>query len=745
MPTALRQTRLAKNISLGSLASETGVTSSYLSKIERGQAKPSPLILSKIEAALNTLGSSMHGNGNGNGSGIPLETVKNPKVDPRNRLNDLIGQEWIKETKSVWRQRGLGANHPHTKYEKLHPAPFSFQDVGRVIRFFTKAGMTVLDPFLGSGSTLKAAAIEKRHGLGIELSPKWAELARLRLDEEVPGYSNQQIWCMDIRSALPKIPDNSLDLIVTSPPYWAILNKKADHKVKAVRLAKGLESNYSADERDMGNIPSYDQFLKELSGVFERLSDKLRPGKYCVIVVSDFKHGTIFYPFHSDLYRRIDQKKLALQGITVLEQGHKALYPYGYPFAYVPNIHHQYLLILRRPSLIGRNGKNGGEIRASIGNSKLATIPADIQGAIDRFRRLSYRTGDMAGRNWGHQRHTMCSYPSKVKPGLASVLVREFTCDGTVVLDPFSGCGSIPFEAALQGRQAYGTDLNPLAAAITAAKIDPPSVTELERLLDRLEGHVKTNWSRMASSKMEPEIRKFFHAKTVKEILAARQFLRGQRNDGGRGRAKQFAFACLAHILHGNRPYALSRRSHNIIPIPPKGPTVYKSVMKSLREKCDRMLSLPLPDAFRSGKGMIAPADKLPLKDASVDAIITSPPFLGTTHFLRQNRLRTWLMGWDYEKQATMKGKFLEHQRGVDAYRPILKELSRTLKPRGLAIFHVGIVNTVSMADLLAPLFLDAGFRELGRVWEDARSLETHGRTDRGGTHTHGFVILQKP
>ena len=72
-------------------------------------------------------------------------------VDPRNSLNDLTGKDWLPETKSFFYQKGLGANHPEAQIEKLHPAPYSFQDIGHLVRFFTKEGMHVLDPFGGVG------------------------------------------------------------------------------------------------------------------------------------------------------------------------------------------------------------------------------------------------------------------------------------------------------------------------------------------------------------------------------------------------------------------------------------------------------------------------------------------------------------------------------------------------------------------------------------------------------------------
>ena len=66
------------------------------------------------------------------------------------------------------------------------------------------------------------------------------------------------------------------------------------------------------------------------------------------------------------------------------------------------------------------------------------------------------------------------------------------------------------------------------------------------------------------------------------------------------------------------------------------------------------------------------------------------------------------------------------------------------MKPNGLFVLHIGIVKNVNMADLLLPYLLQSGFREIGRVWEDTSKMESHGRTDRGSTHTHGIVICRK-
>lgn len=275
----------------------------------------------------------------------------NGKYDPRNKLNDLTSKEWIPETISVWNQKGLGAGHPDTKIERQHPAPFSFTDVARLIRFFTKSGQTVLDPFLGIGSTLKACVLEGRSGIGIELNPTFAELSRERLNTEVDDlFSNNAeitIHEGDCREVLRTIETESVDFVVTSPPYWSIL-KKQDHKAKQERIEKGLVSDYGDDPRDLGNIDSYEDFLDELGLIFNECGRTLKKGKYMGIIVSDFRDKSKYIMFHADLAKELEKYGLEMRGLTVLYQRHKRIFPYGYPYAFVPNIHNQYILILQK-------------------------------------------------------------------------------------------------------------------------------------------------------------------------------------------------------------------------------------------------------------------------------------------------------------------------------------------------------------------------------------------------------------
>ncbi|UCH35944.1 MAG: site-specific DNA-methyltransferase, partial [Armatimonadota bacterium] len=100
---------------------------------------------------------------------------------PSNELNDLTGTEWIKFTRT-WFVCDSPRYH-RNKDTELHPARFPEEMVADFLRFFTKERQFVLDPFAGSGATLVACLEQRRQGVGIELSPRYAAVAQRRLVE----------------------------------------------------------------------------------------------------------------------------------------------------------------------------------------------------------------------------------------------------------------------------------------------------------------------------------------------------------------------------------------------------------------------------------------------------------------------------------------------------------------------------------------------------------------------------------
>lgn len=267
--------------------------------------------------------------------------------DERNTLNNLTGKEWIKRTRSVMFQDGLGSGHDHAQIEHEHPATYPYKNVKTLIEFFTKRGEKVLDPFAGVASTQKACALSDREGVGVELTKKWVDLGRKRLKREVPDASEQEHLHGDSREVLEQFEDGEFQFVITSPPYWGILNKEDDYKAQE-REEDGYDTNYSEKEADVGNIEDYDTFLNELEPIFSECYRVLEEEQYIAVVVSDFRHNSEYIPFHQDMTDLLRDIGFSLKGIKILVQNQKNLYPYGYPYAYVPNIHHQYIIVCQK-------------------------------------------------------------------------------------------------------------------------------------------------------------------------------------------------------------------------------------------------------------------------------------------------------------------------------------------------------------------------------------------------------------
>jgi len=272
------------------------------------------------------------------------------QVHPKNKLNELTAAEWITRTVSVFTQKGLGSKSKEAEFEKLHPAPFSFTDVSRFVEFFTKKGGNVVDPFGGVASSAKASAILGRNCTCIEISPYFANIAKQRMAAELDEPQQELVTIIngDTRQVTPTLPENHFDLILTSPPYWGILDK-VDHKASQERISNGVMHNYGEDPNDLSKIKEYDDFIETLAKVFDDLAPHVRPKGHAVVIVGDFRHKSRYYMFHSDLASAMEKNNnWVLKGIKIMYQKHKRVFPYGYPYSYVPNLHHQYALVLQR-------------------------------------------------------------------------------------------------------------------------------------------------------------------------------------------------------------------------------------------------------------------------------------------------------------------------------------------------------------------------------------------------------------
>src|SRR5207244_12987187 len=149
------------------------------------------------------------------------ELRKNRK--PKNRLNDLSGTDWIKFTNSWFKH----SPPPRDRTKLVHPAGFPETLVRAFVEFFTTRNMCVLDPFLGTGSTLLAARAAGRNAVGVEINPLYVSMARSRLKEAPSSNETRQLGLpagsRDVGEVLRRGDVGAFDFHVPSPPYWTEL------------------------------------------------------------------------------------------------------------------------------------------------------------------------------------------------------------------------------------------------------------------------------------------------------------------------------------------------------------------------------------------------------------------------------------------------------------------------------------------------------------------------------------------
>ena len=363
---------------------------------------------------------------------------------------------------------------------------------------------------------------------------------------------------------------------------------------------------------------------------------------------------------------------------------------------------------------------------------------------------LPYRQGGYAGRNWGHPWHSLCSYHGKLKPAIAHILIRDFTKPGDVVFDPLCGVGTIPFEACIQGRVGIGNDLSRMAYSITKAKVQHPVREDVNIVVNRLEEYIEQNKTKFDVSPLpysdfgfNGKVPTYFEKNTYLEILAAREFFMIIKELTA---PECMVLSAMLHILHGNRPYALSRNSHPLTPYAPTGDFVYKNVIQHIKDKLDISYNkADLSQAF-TGKSIHGDFSKVTQNDVGVaDWVITSPPFTGSIRFYIQNWMRLWFVGWESEdfKQADVDFLEVKQKKNMDIYYDFFEMCGNILKPEGKIILHLGNSKVCDMAEELSKRSSNY-FDEVYRGAENVANIEKHGISDKGATFEHQYLFLQK-
>jgi DNA modification methylase len=261
-------------------------------------------------------------------------------------MNNLTGKEWLRESFSIWRDVTKTTKERATK----HPALFPQELVEKLIKIYTKDnGEVILDPFMGIGSTVLAAQNTNKQGIGVELNEKFIEIAQERLrNNQLNLFEDQNenvvydpvIHNADSRGLSELVEESSVDLVVTSPPYWNILNQKRTADKKEIR-------NYSDFEDDLGNIESYEEFLENLKQVFSEVYKVLKPNKRCISVVMDLRKKDKFFPLHEDQSRIMREIGFELEEYVIWDRQkeYNNMKTLGYPWVFRFNKVHEFICV----------------------------------------------------------------------------------------------------------------------------------------------------------------------------------------------------------------------------------------------------------------------------------------------------------------------------------------------------------------------------------------------------------------
>lgn len=352
-------------------------------------------------------------------------------------------------------------------------------------------------------------------------------------------------------------------------------------------------------------------------------------------------------------------------------------------------------------------------------------------------------------RNWGNGIHSLCSYYGKLKPSLAHHLVEVFSRPGDLVLDIFSGSGTVLFESINKGRSAIGFDINPISVAISSGKCGAHNKERVKQELENLDKHIKgyvptkQELDKARAFGFNKTLEEYYESNTLNEILASRDYFKGKV---GKSVECDLIIGAFLHILHGNRPYALSRRSHPITPYAPTGDFEYREVMPRLEKKVYK--SIEQLESENLSSAQVFQQDVLsewPTEVKDIDLILTSPPFFDSTKYYLTNWIRNWFLGWEKEDFNIKKEEFVDtlQKSSLEIYEDIFKKCFDTIVHDGAVVFHLGKSKKLDMGKALKPI-AEKVFTNVELFNEDVSKVENHGVSDKGSVNIHQYLVMRK-
>ena len=345
--------------------------------------------------------------------------------------------------------------------------------------------------------------------------------------------------------------------------------------------------------------------------------------------------------------------------------------------------------------------------------------------------------------------HQLSPYIGKLKSSIAASLVSQFTNSGDLVYDPFSGSGTVALEAWAAGRPVIANDLSPYAYVLTRAKLYPPrTLRGALRCIEDADREAIQLRDDVDLRKVPHWVRDFFHPETLRETIAWTKVLRR--------RSSWFLLASLLGILHHQRPGFLSFPSSHTVPYlrVKKFPRYrfpklyeYRSLRDRLEAKVIRAFRrMPHLDfgvcrsCFRKDAVTLAVPE-------SVDAIITSPPYMRLLDYGRDNRLRLWFLG-AHDWRSLDRVVSPRQDAFLELMRRCLTKWRTVLKPNHCCVLVIGDAFSQIASGNLPDVVSRIATEEVGgyvRVCEHTETIPNERRVRRGimGSASETTIVLR--
>ncbi len=276
------------------------------------------------------------------------------KYHLNNSLNDLNGRDWTLFINSVFFTHfpTSGKESFAHNIRKVHPTPKPPQLMRDLIQFFTKENELVFDCFMGVGGTLLGAGLCNRKAAGIELNPEYIKVyKKAAQDLQLPVFKTLCGDANEIVSSDKKIStllsEEKISLLLIDPPYFNMMSRKktggdiANYGEKATPFTKS--------KKDLGNM-SRGEFFSSLKHVVEMILPYIKTKGHVVLFIKDLqpqKKQTNL--LHADVINCLNEiPNLNYKGMKIWADSSAKPYPYGYPFSFVANQIHQYILVFRK-------------------------------------------------------------------------------------------------------------------------------------------------------------------------------------------------------------------------------------------------------------------------------------------------------------------------------------------------------------------------------------------------------------